>query len=234
MPAVNPSNDRWFEVKLTQFERRIRALETRPTFTVWNPAAGTPGGVVPVINLGQQADGTFSMKQWDGSGNTRLVVGQMPTSGVGSAYAGDYGILVADSKGTTQEVLPRYFQNGPSGFTTSTTFTKLSGQGSDLSVVIGASGDADITVSYEINLPNGSSQATVGVSLDNALALAWVVSENTGTNTPMFGTFSFRAPWSVMQGSTVTPGTHTFGLRFESGTGTNCGFPLGVLYVEPV
>ena len=129
---------------------------------VLNPGSGSVG--TPVVELGQQGDGTYGLEVFDPSRNLRVQVGELNTSG-------DFGIRVFDSAGAGMAILPSYDATVTTQeATTSTSYTDLTTPGPEVTIQVGSSGRVQVTASAFIQVPVQTSQAGgfVGVSVDGA------------------------------------------------------------------
>jgi hypothetical protein len=163
----------------------------------------------------------------------RVVIGLLPD--------GDFGLLVSDALGNATEILPVY-QNSvaTNEGTSSTTYADLTTPGPLLTAMIGASGNALLTVNATIGIPgsvvnNTQSGGFVGVSIDGGAPAApldqVLYFANTSTGTAL-GQKANQSAQVVVTGLSV--GQHTFEMKYEmDGPGT-VNFGNRFLQVRPL
>ena len=191
MPAVNPSSSRYLFDKINGLEKQLRALMHQQNVTIanqkgqpvlnfglippigaqtsaeyglqmLNPGSGNVG--TPLIQLGQQADGTYGLEVFDPACNLRVQIGELDA-------AADYGLRVLDSTGAGMALLPPYDANiATQESTTSTTYTDLTTVGPEVTIQVGSSGRVQVTASAFIQVPVQTTQAGgfVGINIDGA------------------------------------------------------------------
>lgn len=209
-------------IALGELDRRLKAQENRTAYPIQDGTAGTPAGTVPISIYGKQSDGTVSATFWDKASpqNKRLVLGQMPKSGVGSSRAGDYGLLLANSDGTFQEYLPAV-----SNFTTavvstaSTSYVSLAGS-PQVSATLGASGDAFVEVGMFVQTTAANTSGLARLNIDSGTTFSSQIVQVSDSASDIGITTFFKAQLSQLLGTTLTPGSHSFALQYRSSLGT--------------
>ena len=183
---------------------------------VLDPGSGNVG--TPLIQLGQQYDGTYGLEVFDPDRNLRVQLGELDT-------AGDYGLRVLDAAGQGQALLPSYDATvSTQESTTSTTYTDLATVGPEITVQVGSSGRVQVTASAFIQVPVQTSQAGgfVGISIDGAAPSRDFV--NLFNSIGVAGGYlagSYSAT-TILTG--LSQGSHTLKLQFRcyaSATGAN-------------
>lgn len=160
----------------------------------------------------------------DTAGNVRVQVGNI--------LGGDYGVLVADLNGNTEELLPTvssYF--GPVITATTTSFASYTGAPS-LTAVIGQSGNAKVSFSATIFSSSGGSQPIVGLSVDGGAAFALLV--NNSINQVSVAGNRILKSWAAGPGL-LTPGSHVFSFVYQAaGSVGTAAFADSYLEVKPL
>lgn len=151
---------------------------------------------------------------------------------VGIMANGDYGVLLIDKSGRQQELLPSV-SNYVDATLSTTSATPVSLTGSPtVTCDIGQSGDFLVTVGSDIGVdPNCT--GTVYLVVDGGGARSIVgVSCSDPTNGIAANVQSTRraTQWSI---GTVTPGSHTFTLKYSSSSGT-ANFSANWFEVQPI
>lgn len=167
-------------------------------------------------------DGTLQVS--DPAGNVRVQVGNIPD--------GDYGLAISDLAGHTEEILPSvHAYNAATLSTTSTTATAITGSPT-VSAVIGASGDAEITISAFVQVTTATT-AFAALYIDGVLAGPTscfdLVAGTGGAGVAMSTTLLL----SLFNGATIAPGSHTFSLKYLVGSGTGT-WSQNYLRVKPI
>jgi len=218
MPGANLPPADALLARLTAMERAIQALQTQQQFVVSNP-----DGTEPVVAMGCFPGSTISygMQVYDSSDNIRAEIGKF--------INGDYGVLVSDTSGNTQEVLPEVTDYVSSALTcSSTTPASIAGSPS-VTIVTGATGDYLITAGAYVGTPTGGT-ATAYVVIDGGSPHSIFGLGGSGANS--------GNPQSTRQGSTwlttLTPNVaHTFTMKYATSTGTST-FGANYLAVRPI
>ena len=153
----------------------------------------------------------------------RVQLGQLPNK--------DYGLYVADTAGHSQEILPGVdaYVNGALS-TTSTSPASIAGSPT-VTATIGASGDFEVTAGAFMSVP-GSATAFAFLVIDGGSPLqlfGTVVSGTTGITTSVQATRKY-SKWA---GTTLTPGSHTFTMVYDTTTGT-ATFSANYLKIQPI
>jgi hypothetical protein len=156
----------------------------------------------------------------------------------GLLKSGDYGFSVTDSLGTTTtEILPIYEANVLTGqSTTSTTYTDLATAGPLVSAIIGTSGQALLTVNSYVGISGvagAQSAGFVGIYIDGVLwydELLYFSVSNPGTTT--VGMAANQSAQVVVTG--LTPGSHTFEMKYKTVGGSTVTFGSRFLQVRPI
>jgi hypothetical protein len=163
----------------------------------------------------------------DTTGLQRVRVGFLPN--------GDYGVLVADTLGNTEEYLPTSSAFNNSVISVSSlTYASPAGSPS-VTAIIGKSGNARIEVGSSI-FTSGGASGYVGLTVDGAVAFtspvlvqaaAAIAASNYGAR--------LLETWTVAQGGPglLTPGEHTFTLAYAAGSG-GATFEANFLAVQPL
>lgn len=288
MPGVHPSPSRHLMTLLTDFGKRLTKLEHQQNTTIanakgqavlnlglippigaqtsaeyglqmLNPGTGNVG--TPVLQLGQQADGTYGLYLFGTTGeplmklNTTGLILESP-SGVelialtdtgltvydstgkqramlGLLPSGDYGLAVQDPTGHSIEVWPPTAAYGNlTGTVSSTTPVAASGAPS-VTAYFGASGDAIVTIGSYIGTPLTGGSGLVYLSIDGGAANEFIEA-----GTPSAGVaenVSSTRRLSQWLGVTLTPNTsHTFSLEFSSTSGNPTTFAALSILVQPI
>lgn len=244
-PKINPSENYLLD-KINMLEKQVRKLAQQQQTTVANSAGQTilnfgllpaltsaqtsqqyglqmlnPGGNVPIVQLGQQADGTYGLDIFDYLGNLRMQMGLLSN--------GDYGVSVVDTLGTTHELNPLYYTpaSTTSYSTASSAYTNLSFP--TLSVPIGKSGSALLTASANCNTSVTGQTALVGLSVDGASPSTYFVAAGSSD-----AIVSVTAAAQYVE-TGISEATHTFSLWFASSiSGDTATFDQVTLTVWPI
>jgi len=154
----------------------------------------------------------------DSTNNVRVQLGLLPS--------GDFGLAITDPAGHSGEVWPvSANMNTATVSTTSTTPVALAGTPA-VTCQIGASGDAVVTFGAFIN--PGTDQGLIWLAVDGT-AVGYSANLFGGT-----GTVTRILMLSKIPSGTVTPGSHTFSLKFQSRTGTSVTFDRPAIVVQPI
>ena len=208
MPAVNFSQDDWLVQQIQQLQQQVQALQTQQQY------------VIVDAQLRQRVQ-------------------------LGLLNNGDYGLLVTDPVNSVQtEYLPVY-QNvvAATEGTSSASYTDLTTAGPSVTVTIGASGMAQIFIGSYIGVTavqNAQAGGFVGVATDGvdpvggigldellyfAMSTANVVPSCTGIASSQSGIY-------VVSG--LSPGTHTFKMRYKAAGGGTSNFSSRFIQVRPL
>jgi hypothetical protein len=154
----------------------------------------------------------------------RVVVGLLPS--------GDFGILLQDPAGNTQELLPALssYVNGTLS-TTSSTAASIAGSPS-ITANIGASGDCELTVAAYINVPAGA-LGTVFIVADGGAAWSLTALDNFNGSAALSASVCGMVKWKQRTAGSLTPGSHAFTLKYATTAGT-ANFSQNYFKVQPV
>ena len=199
------------------------------------PGVNAPSGdyfTTQLQNLRQEIDALASQQTWRATDKTGLV----RTTG-GLLPNGDFGILLTDAAGNQQELLPAVSQYVSSLLSTTSSSYATIGGSPAVTVTIGASGDCNVTTSCSINVPTGGGQGGVSITANGGTNTYQVLQFGyptvAGGNVNIAGSVSSTIRWSQLTGSTLSPGSHTFGLYYISPSGTT-SYGLNFLSVQPI
>ena len=220
MPLTpDPSPD--FAKQIADLQSQLAALSKQQNVIITN-AAGQK-----MIVLGLQSDGTYGLRSYDSAGRLRVVVGQLPS--------GDYGLSLSDVIGHTQALLPSVLSATAAGFLLTSPVGPVNEGASSPTVTaaIGASGDCIIDVGMTIgNAGACSGYATLMVDGVEVTGLGGVL---IGGGTTLSVAVSKRFKYSSWTGSTLAPGSHTFGMLYYCSGGTgNANFTDIAIGVTPI
>ncbi len=182
-----------------------------------DPGTGTVG--TPVIELGQQYDGTYGLEVFDEQRYLRVQVGELNTNG-------DYGIRVFDQAGAGMAILPSYDATvATQQSTTSTTYVDLATVGPEVTIQVGSSGRVQVAASAFIQVPVQTSQAGgfVGVSVDGVAPsadLVYLLNSIGVAGGYLAGSYSAT---TILSG--LSQGSHTLKLQYRCyGAATGADF----------
>lgn len=172
------------------------------------------------IGLNNSAINGGALSVYDSAGVLRAQLGLLPN--------GDYGLYIKDSAGNTEEVLPLVsVYAGVTLSTTSTTYVALTGSPS-VTAVIGASGNAKVTVSAYVTAGSNAT-SLVGLVVDGGTANDVISLGNSSS-----GSLSMNLQTSRLMSSftgSLTPGSHTFSLKYRSSS-VSSSATFGAVYIE--
>lgn len=183
------------------------------------------------VNVGANATAPQGFSVRDTQGRQRVRVGGLPN--------GDYGILLTDVNGNSEELLPvlsNYYDGfispGTAGVTT-TAYT-LFANAPTVTAVIGASGDAIITASSFVTNPNGGT-GDAALVVDGGTPAVMIASGSASAAIACATTSVRRLlGWNTGPGL-LAPGPHTFTLWYKTDNAShNIGFTGNYLSVEPL
>ena len=204
MPALNLPADEYFMRWLTQTERRLSALETQQNWAIRDTA-----------------------------NNVRVQGGLLPH--------GEYGLQVLGPDGALQRVggwAHGYVQTSGAGqTTTSTSWTNLTTPGPQVTCTIGTSGLALITMSAYMQVKAGTftnvlNGVYAGVRVDSTTP-GTVGTPRLTLNSVSHATQGCTVSLSYMQ-TGLSPGSHTFGMRYKVYSGTTGLYQTRTLVVQPL
>jgi hypothetical protein len=162
----------------------------------------------------------------DNNNRTRILIGLLPD--------GDYGISLIDTLGNVQELLPSvtaYFDGTLS--TTSATPVSLTGSPS-VTVELGSSGDALITVGSFIGTNATNLSGFINLYANGTLIGAEVVGAGASAST-VAGNFMSKRKLSQWTGALAANTSYTFTLQYFSSTsGQQVNFSSNYLEVTPI
>jgi hypothetical protein len=194
--------------------------------------------LIQQINLMQQQIQALQTQQQyvmvDKNGILRLQLGLLQN--------GDYGILMQDVSGNKQELLPAVSSYKASALTLTGFGPSALTDAPSVTCNIGASGNAKITLSSQIALPNssGSISAFVLLQIDSGATFygATGLNINQSASVQLGGSVcSVFTILDVTGGSPLAEGSHTFSLIFEaasSSSSNNTFFSETFLEVQPI
>lgn len=151
---------------------------------------------------------------------------------VGLLANGDYGILLVDTQGNQQELLPAVRSFNVSTLSvTSTSYSSPAGSPS-VTAVLGQSGDALITVCANIGTTNVNDTGQVGITVDGGTTYNVLLLGDTAGIVQ--GSCSLEVSVVELVGAPLTPGTHTFTMAYAGSTaGHTFQFGHSSLVVQP-
>lgn len=201
MSRTVPKNDGWS--RLNDMHKRLASLERSS-------------------QLDNSSITNGSLTVFDADRVARVVVGKFSDD--------DFGIQLSDPNGNVQELLPTVseFHGGPF-IAASAGYVAPAGT-PIVEAWIGASGNAVITVSSQIETTVSGDSGFVGVSVDGTTALdiaqlglgSGVI---TGSAAAVLRASDFFGP--------LSPGSHTFQLQYRCTSTHNVGFSFNFLEVRP-
>ena len=156
---------------------------------------------------------------------------------IGLLSNGDYGLLLTDTAGNTQEVLPTVhaYRNtviSMTGYGPST----LAGSPS-VTATIGQSGNALVTVSAFVQCPSVAGSTSGGIYLNVDGGANYGGAGVSGSGPYVAGTCTTTYDVKLLTGAALTPGSHTFSLSYYANSGSPSNvtnFSLTSLIVQPV
>jgi len=218
---VRPLADQWAGNQ-QDLHRRIRALETQQNSYVTD----IDGNVI--MQSGYIA-GTYPAQHGtlvsDDSGNVRLQLGTLPDGDFGLAYF---------TPGTSiyQTLWPLVSDYADATISTeSTSWTALAGSPT-VTAVLGASGDAMVTVSAFIGMGVADSTCSIGLAVDGGSPEQWVALSSASTVGVNATTVRQLSKSGI---GALTKGPHTFTLQYMTTDGSaDANFSAQCLVVEPI
>jgi hypothetical protein len=242
-PVIRKRDDFLYEV-IRGHRRQLRILGSQQQ-NVLTTGSGNPVitfGLVPGSNpplygiqlidpstgniralLAEQADNTVSLKFFDPSGNPRTQIGELNN--------GDYGLAVFSTAndGTYQEIRPVVDAYASVvGSTSSTSYTTISGSPT-LTVDLGASGDAVVTVSAFITLGSVAAEGEVALVINNNAPLTILAFAGAAGGAASCSSTRRLASWDALG----SPGSNSFSLQYLTTAGT-ANFQAVSILVEPL
>ena len=224
MDANLPPGDGLFAL-LAQINRRLQALETQQNWGI------TDGNGVQRIRAGLQPDGTYGIWVFDTTGDVAVRLGDLT--------GGQYGLAVLPAGAAPGTPLQRVGGALEAQQTTgvsysSTTWGDTSPAGPSLTVPIGVSGQALVTMDCQISSGANAAGETAlaGLSIDGAAPAAPypLIEEGITLNGSIVGSAS-----STFLVSGLTAGSHTFKMQYKVSTATvNGTFAASTLIVQPL
>lgn len=215
---------------LRDLDRRLVALERSPqltsasikdgALTIYNSAGQ------PIVVLGKQANGRYGLRTYDAAGVLRAALGELDD--------GTYDLAGYDAAGANAVKLSTlafgqgfdYIATGEA--TTSTVDADLATVGPTVTVTVGASGRVLAMFSAITTVSATGASASFGISVDGAaVAAASGFVHNFGAGSGGSGAAAVR------QITGLTPGSHTFRLKYKSTNGTSVSFSNRSLLVLP-
>jgi hypothetical protein len=184
------------------------------------------------INLMQQQIQALQTQQQyvmvDKNGYLRLQLGLLQN--------GDFGILLADTNGNSQELLPAAsaFYGGTLA-TTSGSYTTL-GSSPTVQVVIGESGDCEVTFScIAAAAAYAGEVACATLVVDGSIPFTNYLCylSSSGSNGAGASTTSIIR-YKAYAGGGLAPGPHTFSLKYRALAGSGADFINPYLKVQPL
>lgn len=153
---------------------------------------------------------------------------------VGALANGDYGILLRDLLGNVQELLPLKSSFYNSQLSVSSTSPTTVANSPSVTVDIGASGDAILSLGANISSNSAGVGGLVYPLIDGALTPVagntWLLYNNYTGNVSCF----VEVQVSQFFGHTLTPGSHTFTLKYSTALSGTAIFTANVLKVQPI
>jgi len=198
----------------------------------------------PVAHFGSQSDGSHGLWNLDDNGNVVLKVGEIKigastwyalaaydASGnlrvmLGQLASGDYGLLVEDIDGNTQEILPAVDEYVDAAITVTSTSDVADG-GPSVSAVVASSGKVFLEASAYIDTVSSNMTGSVSLWID-------------GSKIKEILTLSDTAGIAVANVATkrsitgLSAGSHTFELRYKASASSGVQFAARSLVVTPV
>jgi hypothetical protein len=166
----------------------------------------------------------------DANGVQRIRIGLLPN--------GDYGILLNDLLGNVQELLPAVSSFWINALQTSSVSPVTIASSPSVTIDLGNSGDCYVELASQITGQASGDQGFVYCYVDGANVIG---SNNTWCLQGGYGPYSqsmfVKFKLSQALGKTLTPGSHTFTLKYAAspgGVGNLVDFEFNVLTITPI
>jgi hypothetical protein len=228
LPPILPDAQQFLLQTIASMQAQIAALAQQQQLLIANAQNETRvvNGLIPGTDPPQ-----YGVQVLDEGGNNRVQVGDLPN--------GDIGMQVTDpTTGTTTTILPVYSEtDGGNSLVTSSTSYVADPNMPALTATIAASGKALVTASSYIGIPGSTgvaqSAGLVGLFVDGSLSYSGLLYlSNTVVGATAVGIASSQSAAFIASG--LSPGQHTFELRFEIVGPSTVNFSNRHLQVQPI
>jgi hypothetical protein len=215
MPQANLPASEYFLQQFKLLQNRVANLESQQLYGVYNNTCE------PIVEMGifPGRPTTYGIQVKDNSGNVRAELGLLPN--------GDYGAIVSDMLGNSEEILPTVYANYYSGVSTSSATAVTLAGAPTATAVASDYGKYLVTFSSYIGV-GGNAAGVVYLTLDGTIIAG---AECLLSNSNIGGLAMSCATTYMVTGVTAT--AHTLGMQFSCSSGS-ATFAVLNLVVQPL